>query len=35
MTCPDCGLEWGAGPKCDNCGLDVEDLEAAAAFLDA
>lgn len=34
MTCPDCKQEWGDGPKCQNCQLDLEDLEAAAAFLD-
>lgn len=35
MICPDCGEEWGGGPRCEHCGLDIEDLEAAAAFLDA
>lgn len=35
MICPDCKLEWGSGPRCQTCGLDVEDLEAAAAFFDA
>ena len=30
--CPDCKLPWGIGPKCQVCGLDIEDLRAAANF---
>jgi hypothetical protein len=33
-NCPDCNHPWGDEPKCPTCGLDIDDLEAAAAFYD-
>ena len=35
-TCPDCGGEWNVNDDpdaCPNCGLTIEDIEAAAHLL--
>ena len=34
--CPDCGTPWNIAydDPCPGCGLTVEDLQAAAEFLD-
>jgi hypothetical protein len=31
-NCPDCGRPWPSGPSCPACGLDIEDVAAAADF---
>lgn len=35
MNCPDCKMPWPEGqPQCPGCQLDIEDVAAAADFLD-